>query len=104
MTYRVKIMPRAQRDLAGIYEWIGAGSSDAALAWYRGLSNAIRTLRNAPGRCPVAPENSSLRHLLYGNKPHVYRVIYRIMEKQKQVDVLHIRHGARQEFKSGELT
>jgi len=33
-----------------------------------------------------------------------YRVIYRVVEKQKQVDVLHIRHGARQEFKIDELT
>jgi len=29
--------------------------------------------------------------------------IFRIMEKQKQVEVLHIRHGARQEFKTGDL-
>ena len=48
-------------------------------------------------------ENSGVRHLLYGGKPHVYRVIFRIMEKQKQVEVLHIRHGARQEFKTGDL-
>jgi hypothetical protein len=37
--------------------------------------------------------------MLYGNKPHVYRAIYRMVEKQKRVDVLHIRHGARSEFK-----
>ena len=97
-------MPRAQRDLAGIYDWIGARASDAALAWYRGLKGAILTLRNGPNRCPVTPEDRDLRHLLYGGKPHIYRVIFRVLEKQKQVDVLHIRHGARQEFKSHELT
>lgn len=97
-------MPRAQRDLAGIYDWIGARASDAALAWYRGLKDAILTLRNGPNRCPVTPEDRDLRHLLYGGKPHIYRVIFRVLEKQKQVDVLHIRHGARQEFKSDELT
>jgi len=102
MEYRVKIMPRAERDLSGIYDWIGAHSSDAALTWYRGLKDAIRTLRNSPNRCPVTPEDRHLRHLLYGSKPHVYRVIYRILEKQKRVDVLHIRHAARQEFKTGE--
>ena len=91
-------MPRAQRDLAGIYDWIGARSSDVARAWYFGLKDAIRTLRNIPNRCPVTPEDGSLRHLLYGRKPHVYRVIYRVMEEQKQVEVLHIRHGARDEF------
>jgi plasmid stabilization system protein ParE len=56
MEYRVKIMPRAERDLAGIYDWIGALSSEAALTWYHGLRDAIRTLRNTPNRCPVTPE------------------------------------------------
>jgi plasmid stabilization system protein ParE len=103
MEYRVKLMPRAERDLANIYRRIEAGTSDAALAWYRGLKESIRTLRNSPNRCPVTPENSALRHLLYGNKPYVYRAIYRVLEKQKQVLVLHIRHGGRQAFKPDEL-
>jgi toxin ParE1/3/4 len=103
MEYRVKIVPRAERDLSGIYDWIGVHSSDVAFNWYRGLRDAIRTLRNSPDRCPVTPEDRALRHLLYGNKPHIYRVIYRILEKRKQVDVLHIRHGAHQGFKTGEL-
>jgi len=50
------------------------------------------------------PENMNLRHLLYGGKPHVYRVIYRIQEKEKRIQVLHIRHGARLEFKVDEVT
>ncbi len=104
MAYRMKIMPRAQRDLSSLYDWIDASSSDAALTWYRGLRDAIRTLRNSPNRCPAAPENRDFRHLLYGSKPDVYRVIYRVVEKQKQVDVLHIRHGARQQFRTEELT
>lgn len=103
MAYRVKIMPRAERDLAGIYGWIGAGSSDAARKWYLGLKAAIRSLRTISRRDPVTPEDKSLRHLLYGSKPHVYRVIYRILEKEKQVQVLHIRHGARDAFRRGEI-
>jgi plasmid stabilization system protein ParE len=47
----------------------------------------------------VTPESDKFRHLLYGNKPHIYRAIYRVLEKQKQVEVLHIRHGARRRFK-----
>ena len=88
-------MPRAERDLAGIYDWVGADSSDAALLWYTGLREAIRTLRNTPNRCPATPEDRALRHLLYGAKAHLYRVIYRVLEKRKLVEVLHIRHGAR---------
>src|SRR5689334_6326693 len=71
MAYRVKIMPRAERDLADIYGWIGAGSSDAARKWYLGLKAAIRSLRTIPRRHPVTLEDKSLRHLLYGRKPHV---------------------------------
>jgi plasmid stabilization system protein ParE len=103
MEYRVKVVPRAGRDLYGIYDWIGAGSSGAALAWYRGLREAIRSLGNAPNRCPITPEDRHLRQLLYGAKPNVYRVIFRTLEREKRVDVLHIRHGARQEFKAGDL-
>ena len=100
MAYRVKIMVRAQRDLIDLYQKIKARSSDAAFIWYRGLREAIRSLRDNPQRCPATPENKDLRHLLYGNRPYVYRVIYRVVERQKQVDILHVRHGARQEFKT----
>lgn len=47
----------------------------------------------------MTPENSKLRHLLYGHKPHIYRVIYRVLEKRKEIVILHVRHGARNEFK-----
>ena len=37
---------------------------------------------------------TALRHLLYGKRPHVYRVIFEIDEPRKVVNVLTIRHGA----------
>lgn len=98
MAYRVKITPRAQQDLTDIFNRIGAASSGSALKWYLALRESLRSLRLNPERSTVTPENRELRHLLYGGRPHVYRVIYRISEKQKVVDILHIRHGARQEF------
>ena len=103
MAYRVKITSRAKRDLSALYLWINASSSDAALQWYRGLKDAIHTLRKTPNRCPATREDRDLRHLLYGNKPHTYRVIYRVLEKEKQVDILHIRHGARDKFNADEF-
>ena len=98
MAYLVNLSARAQRDLAQIYRRINADDSDAALRWYRGFRQAILSLEEQPNRSPVTPENDKLRHLLYGNKPHVYRAIYRVVEKQKQVEILHIRHGARRGF------
>lgn len=97
-------MPRAERDLADIYRRIEARTSDAALTWYRGLRDAIRALRDSPSRSPATPEDRELRHHLWGNKPHIYRVIYRVLEKQKQVEVLHIRYGARQRLKQSDFS
>lgn len=44
-----------------------------------------------------------LRHLLYGRKPHVYRVIYEIDESSCTVWVLTIRHGSRKKMGPAEL-
>jgi len=104
MAYLVDITRRAGRDLGQIYEDIHAGESEAALIWYRGLKEAVLSLEHHPARCPVTPETDKLRHLLYGKKPHIYRVIYRILEKQEEVVVLHIRHGARRQFNPDTLT
>jgi plasmid stabilization system protein ParE len=103
MAYLVNISVRAQRDLVHVYRRINADDSAAALKWYRGFKQAILSLEEQPNRCPVTPENDKLRHLLYGNKPHIYRAIFRVAEKQKQVDVLHIRHGARSGFKGADV-
>ncbi len=103
MAYLVKLTSRAERDLTYLYNSINAELSEAALEWYRDLKRAILSLREGPNRCPKAPERDDLRHLLYGHKPHIYRVIYRILERQKSVEVLHIRHGVRQKIKASDL-
>jgi plasmid stabilization system protein ParE len=103
MAYLIDITARAERDLDSVFEEIHASDSVVALNWYRGLFAAILTLEKLPSRCAFTRENHQFRHLLYGHKPHVYRVIYRVLEKQKLVEVLHVRHGARREFSSPEL-
>ena len=103
MAYLVKLTARAARDLVHLYAEINVEHSDAALKWYRGFKEAIFTLEEQPNRCPVTPESDNFRHLLYGNKPHIYRAIYCVLEKQKQVEVLHIRHGARWRFEKADI-
>jgi len=103
MAYLVRIMPRAERDLDAIYQGINAQYSDAAFRWFNGLERALFTLEESPARCPITREDARLRHLLYGKKPHVYRVIYCFDEKNKEVEILHIRHGARQAFRTEDL-
>ncbi len=107
MAYVVNITPHAERDLARLYRQINAEFSDAALGWYWGIKAPILSLERHPNRCPVAPEarkgTRKLRHLLYGNKPHIYRVIYEVDERRQAVWVLTIRHGARRKLKPSDL-
>jgi plasmid stabilization system protein ParE len=104
MAYLVKVSHRAERDLEDIYAAVNAEHSDMAFQWFNRLERALLTLEESPQRCPVTREDTQLRHLLYGKKPHVYRVIFRVHERPKEVDILHIRRGARKAFKSDDLT
>ena len=103
MAYLVNITSRAERDLADLYEKINAAHSDAALQWYRGLKEAILRLEAHPNRCPVARKRDKRRHLLYGHKPHIYPVIFRVLERQRHTEVLHIRQAARRKLKTFDL-
>lgn len=103
MAYIVNFAALAQRDIVHLYNEMNAERSDASRKWYRGLKEAILNLEERPNRCPATRKNSSLKNLLYGHKPHVYRVIYHVVAKRKQLDVLHIRHGARRKFRASDI-
>ena len=99
MAYEVRLAKRAINDLRHIYKAIEADTSQAADLWFRGPESAIFSLETHPARGTVAPERPHLHHLLYGNKPHVYRILYSIDENKKIVYVAQIRHGARRPLK-----
>jgi len=105
--YAVELTRRAARDLDYLYSWIKADESIAAARWYNRIEKAVYSLERFPSRCPVAPEsdktNLRLRHLLFGKKPHVYRIIYAIDDQRNAVRVLTIRHGAMEEAQLDEL-
>jgi len=96
MAYHVRITNRALRDLDHIYRRIEAEMSLQAGDWFVGLEEVIYGLEQYPNRAPIIPEDRKLRHLLYGKKPNVYRIIYEVVERARRVDVLHIRHSARE--------
>ena len=102
MAWRVEITEVAENDAEGILEWlISQHAGEAALRWFQGLEEAMASLSEFPQRCPLAPENESfpfeVRHLLYGRKPHVYRLLFTI--EGNTVFILHIRHARRQTLK-----
>ena len=102
MAYLVELTRRAERDLTHLFERILASDSVAAARWFNGLEQAIYMLERFPHRCSIAPEGKEakrqLRHLLYGSKPDVYRVIFEIDERRRKVPVLTIIHGAMERF------
>jgi plasmid stabilization system protein ParE len=98
MAYRVDLTERAARDLGRIYRTINAEHAAQARAWFNGLEKAVLRLDEYPERGTITPEDGTLRHLLYGRRRHVWRINYAIDERNRVVTVLHIRHGARDEF------
>ncbi|MBX7134202.1 MAG: type II toxin-antitoxin system RelE/ParE family toxin [Fimbriimonadaceae bacterium] len=107
MTYRVELSARAERDLEWLFMEKNAAESKAAARWFNGLEEAVFSLEDYPRRNPAAPESKKvkrpLHHLLYGKKPHIYRVIYELDERRKTVRVLTIRHGAREPMEPEEI-
>jgi toxin ParE1/3/4 len=94
MPYLVRLTDRALRDLEALYEYIEADSSESAFTWFNGLAEAIYSLERFPERGTIIPEDKKLRHLL--QKPNTYRVIYALDKRKNVVNILHIRHGARE--------
>ena len=94
MIYSVELTARASRDLRQIYSTISAADSQQARVWLNGLEAAVLSLREHPARSPIIPEDGRLRHLLYANKRHVYRIIFALDEAAQVVTVLHIQHGS----------
>ena len=98
MDFRVELSEQAQYDIATIFEWLRSQQAgDAGERWFVELRTAIASLATMPSRCPLAPESTDapleVRHLLYGHRPHVYRILFTI--EADVVHVLHIRHGRR---------
>ncbi len=95
MKYLVRLTSRALRDMEAIYNYVEGDASQHAFAWFNRLAKAIYSLERFPSRGLVIAENKKLRHLLFGKKPHIYRIIYAIDKRIRVVNVLHIRHGVR---------
>lgn len=108
MAYRVEIARRAEADLEELYLWVVERAPQQGARWFNGLERAVLSLDQHPKRCPVAPEsfdpNRPVRVLLYGRKPHAYRIFFTIDDDADIVRVVHVRRGARQRPVADDLT
>jgi len=98
MDFRVSLTEEADRELESILFWLKAEQAgDSGLRWFRRLTQSLASLSELPGRCPIAPESADLpievRQLIFGRKPHFYRILFTI--EPDTVTILHVRHGKR---------
>lgn len=110
MACRVILTPQAIADAHAAVEYIQQVAPSRAASWLAGLTEAVHSLEEMPRRCATAPEAEllgvELRQLLYGRRPGVYRIIFRIYstpDGAEEVRVLAIRHGARVSLSAEEL-
>jgi hypothetical protein len=82
MAYEVRLSPRAILDLVFTYQKKNVVDSPPAETWYLGLRDLIFSLESLPYRGPHARGRPTLHQLLYGDKPHVYRILYAIDASQ----------------------
>jgi plasmid stabilization system protein ParE len=102
MAYRVSLTATTEADAYAAFERIREVAPASAAPWLRNLFAAIVTLADMPSRCPVIPEADELgypaRHLLYGRRTGIYRIIFDIQEQSEEgprVRVLRVWHGSR---------
>ena len=88
---RVDVSPEAQRDLAGIADYIARDDSMAAERWVALLEVAALAVGDNPRMGRVVPElrNERVREVLVRN----YRVVYLI--EPRRILVLTVFHGSR---------
>jgi len=88
MTYRISLTARAEADADAAFVHIREVAPHRAHQWLRDLFTAMMTLADRPARCPFIPEADALghpaRHLLYGKRTGMYRIIFDIQEQSPE--------------------
>lgn len=96
--YTVQLLPRAYRDLDGIYEYIAEPLTEPGIAakLVDSLEEAIFGLESMPKRGALrktgAYANRGYRQLFVGN----FTVLYRVEEANKRVLVVTVRYSKSQ--------
>jgi hypothetical protein len=79
----------------------------AMSAWFNAIVAAIKTLPDAPQRCPLAEESqhfqAEVRLLLYGKLNRRYKIYSAIHKTTGTIRAFHVRHWARKPAGTGEL-
>lgn len=93
MGYQVSFSPSARRDLQGIVRYISMDAPERALRFGQFLLNSTKRLTDFPEMGRMVPEfgDPGIREIVVRS----YRVIYRVDDNERRVDVVRFWHGAR---------
>ena len=96
--YRVILSPEALGDLERIFEYISRDSVENAARMIDEIYSECESLNQFPHRYAVDRRGKPLPFEIRLMPVPPYRVIYRIMETQRVVRILTIRHGRRKQW------
>lgn len=90
---KIRWTENAARNLESIHEYISQDSKIYAGRFVKALIKAALKLQTMPLRGRVVPEfdRPHLREIIYRN----YRIVYRLVGEEKDVQILAVVHGAR---------
>lgn len=94
MTFRVRILRRAERDAQRIFHWIAERSPDGAVRWWSAFESAVAKLADNPTGYSFAPEyeltDHELRQFVFKTRNgRTYRGVFVVMSDE--INVLRIR-------------
>ena len=97
MEFKVIWSDAAIADLHEICSYIARDNPEAALRMGQGILAHVQILARFPLIGPTYPSGARgpLRQIVFRS----YRIFYDVFEEAHRVDVLHVRHGAREEPK-----
>ena len=95
-TFRVIITPRAADDLADIHEYISKDSEQNAAAMISRILDALELLGDMPHRTIVHPQSPKSKCPVRSIPVRPYIVYFRVIDSERVVQVIHVRHGARE--------
>ena len=93
--YRSIISPEAAADLAALHAYIGQDSEDNAAKMVERILAAIETLKALPHRTVLPRQSRNTRHAVRTLPVKPYVIYFRVLDDDRVVRVLTIRHGAR---------
>jgi plasmid stabilization system protein ParE len=107
MSFTLTILPRAERDVQHIFNWIAQRSPNGANRWYAAFEEAARKATVNPISCSVASEaaqlNVDLRQFLFKTRRgRVYRGVFKVVGNE--VFVLRVRGPGQPPLDADELS